>query len=412
MAHYLLAYIWTDLVDLLETQPVVISLTVCRFILPILAEYADAGYREPVGRLIFALRENAQYQAIVFGSGILAGIYIFITVGVGVESLKGIVMGLAYCWGLALAIYLMGHGLVAIPRRLFRKANISGRLKRIQANGAKVHEKMEEAIQTLDDLEAQVIILSQRKTGSARNFLDWIEELADESHLPESRPRTLSRRMSTPEINVPNVITERYLADLTRKLTRARHSRARWVDEWDQLLYEAVETQAILDSAASKSIEIGIASPHSSMFDRIRILTPYTRYLYLYWFIPYLRILFGVFLSLASICIIWSEIIKPINIEFALIGATVVHPESDRGVIGFSGQVIASCWILYMCAAALNSLTEVKVWRGRALVRRNTHGESAMVRILGAFYLSAQNCLYGFGVLSSPIQALNPLIYP
>lgn len=31
-----------------------------------------------------------------------------------------------------------------------------------------------------------------------------------------------------------------------------------------------------------------------------------------------------------------------------------------------------------MCAAALTSLTEVKVWRGRALVRRNTHGESAM----------------------------------
>jgi len=31
-----------------------------------------------------------------------------------------------------------------------------------------------------------------------------------------------------------------------------------------------------------------------------------------------------------------------------------------------------------MCAAAFTSLTEVKVWRGRALVRRNTHGESAM----------------------------------
>jgi len=31
-----------------------------------------------------------------------------------------------------------------------------------------------------------------------------------------------------------------------------------------------------------------------------------------------------------------------------------------------------------MCSAALISLTEVKVWRGRALVKRNTHGESAM----------------------------------
>lgn len=38
---------------------------------------------------------------------------------------------------------------------------------------------------------------------------------------------------------------------------------------------------------------------------------------------------------------------------------------------------MAACWILYMCTAALRTLVEVKVWRGRALVRRNTHGESA-----------------------------------
>jgi len=64
---------------------------------------------------------------------------------------------------------------------------------------------------------------------------------------------------------------------------------------------------------------------------------------------------------------------------FSIISLTVVHhPDSERGEIGFAGQVIASGWILYMCAAALTSLTEVKVWRGRALVRRNTHGESAM----------------------------------
>jgi hypothetical protein len=86
-----------------------------------------------------------------------------------------------------------------------------------------------------------------------------------------------------------------------------------------------------------------------------------------------------VVLSLASFCIIWSEVIKSINPYFSIIALTVVHhQEGKRGQIGFAGQVIAACWILYMCAAALVTLTEVKVWRGRALVRRNTHGESAM----------------------------------
>ena len=107
----------------------------------------------------------------IFGSAIAAGIYVFISSGISMESLKSLVMALAYCWGLILAIYLMGHGLVAIPRRLFRNASLSGKLKRIQSNAAKVHEKMEDAIQNLEDLEAQVVELSQRKTGSARYVL-------------------------------------------------------------------------------------------------------------------------------------------------------------------------------------------------------------------------------------------------
>jgi hypothetical protein len=354
-------------------------LIVKRFILPILAEYADAGYREPKGRLLFSLRANAQYQALILGSAIFGGIYFILSKGFHFETLKGLVMALAYCWGLMLAIYLMGHGLVAIPRRLFRNSNLGGRLKRIQGNAAKVHEKMEEAIQNLEDLEAQVAELTRRKTGSATQFKDWIDELADDSHLPESRPRTLTRRLSTPEVNVPHVLTEQYLADLSRKLDRARHSRTRYLDEWDRLLYQAAETQAIIDSAGSRKIEIGEASPHAFFFDRFTVHTPYTRHLYLYYIVPYTRILLGCFFSLASICIIWSELIKPINPILSVIALTVIHhPESQRGQIGFGGQMIAACWILYMCAAALSSLTEVKVWRGRALVRRNTHGESAM----------------------------------
>ncbi|KAM3065708.1 hypothetical protein ACMFMG_011412 [Clarireedia jacksonii] len=349
------------------------------FILPILAEYADAGYRDPKARFMFSLRANAQYQALILGAGTATMIYIFITSGVSPESLKSVVMALAYCWGLILAVYLMGHGLVAIPRNLFRNANISGKLRRIQTRAPKVHDNMEEAIRKLEDLEAQVAQLAQRKTGTARDYKDWIEELADESHLPESLPRTLPRRLSTPNITVPTVITERYLADLSRQLTRARHSRARYLDEWDRLLKDAVETQAILDSAASKKIEIGRESPSSSILEKVIILTPYTRYLYKYHFIPYSKIALGILLTLASICIIWSEFIKSINPIFSIIAVTVVHHrDSERGEIGFAGQVIAAFWISYMCAAALSSLSEVKVWRGRALVRRNTHGEAAM----------------------------------
>lgn len=350
------------------------------FILPILAEFSDAGHRKMKEKLMYSLRTNARYQAIVFGSGILGLIYVFISAGVTPTSLKGLLMALAYVWGLILAIYLMGHGLVAIPRNMFRKANTAGHLRRIQSSAPKIHEKMEDAIEKLEVMEAQVALLAKRKgTGTAAPFQDWIEELADGAVLAEeARPRTMARCVSIPSVSVPTVITENYLADLTRSLDRARHSRIRYIDEWDRLVQNAVATQAILNSKASKKLEIGKSSPRASWLERLTIFTPFTRYLYYYHFVPLMRIVLGGILSLASICIIWSEVIKLATPKLSIIAMTVVHhPSSDKGQIGFSGQMIAVAWILYMCAAALTSITEVKVWRGRALVRRNTAYESA-----------------------------------
>src|SRR4051812_21546269 len=89
-----------------------------RFILPILAEYSDAGYREPMDKLFYSLRSNAQFHVTVLGFSSIGLIYYFFYAGFNFVAVKGLIMALAYCWGLVLAIYLMGHGLVSIPRRL------------------------------------------------------------------------------------------------------------------------------------------------------------------------------------------------------------------------------------------------------------------------------------------------------
>ena len=73
-----------------------------RFILPILAEFSDSGYREPKDKLIDSLRSNAQYYAIVFGSGALGFIYIIFKYGSFSNSLKGTAIALVYPWRLGL----------------------------------------------------------------------------------------------------------------------------------------------------------------------------------------------------------------------------------------------------------------------------------------------------------------------
>ncbi|KAH7272760.1 hypothetical protein MRS44_003264 [Fusarium solani] len=348
------------------------------FILPILAEYADAGYREPYDKFMYSVRSNAMFHAIVLSLGSVGLIYVFVYYGFNFTSVKALVMALAYCWGLILAIYLMGHGLVSIPRRLMRGASISGRLRRLQSKAPKVYEQMEDSIANLEDIEVQVVELGRRKTGSALAFRDWIEELQEMANIPESQPRPSRFGTGTDSAIIPHVITEKYLADLTRKYVRARHTRSRYVNAWSELVQEAAETQNILDSAGSKKLELGDVSPHAGFWEKMVILTPYTRYLYYYHLLPYGQVLLGLFLAAASACIVWSEFVKIAFPKLSVIRLTVVHHwVGDKAEVGFAGQVISSLWICYMCAAALISMTEVKVWRGRALVRRNTAHESA-----------------------------------
>lgn len=350
------------------------------FILPILGEYADTGYRDHKSRLKWSLKRNLVYQGVVFGSGLAVMIYFFVSAGVSFTTLKGLLVATAYFWSLLFAIYLMGHGLVAIPRRFFRSANLSSRLEDLYSNATKLDEKLVDSIFELEDLEEVVNELAGRRSTMDTKFQDWIEELSDEYHLMKIRPRYPStQRVSSSEVTLPRIITEKYLADLSRKLSIARHAHARYLEEWNQVVTSAAEIKETLDAYSLGRIEIGKSSPNATLFERFTILTPRARFYLRYYLLPSLNRFLGLFFSLASFFIIWSELIKPINPLFSIISVTVIHhPNSEYGEIGFAGQIVAASWILYMCLAALTSLTEVRVWRGHALVHRNTRGESAI----------------------------------
>ncbi|KAI1610543.1 LMBR1-like membrane protein-domain-containing protein [Exophiala viscosa] len=340
-------------------------------VLPLLAEYMDAGYRDPKARMIYSLRSNGKYQLIVISCGVVGLIYMIFSYGFDFTAIRGLVMALAYVWGLMLAIYLMGHGLVAIPRKMFRKADIAGSLRRVQAQAPKVHEKLEEAIVALDELEAQVMQLKQRKTGTARDFQEWIDELVDMTGQPESR---IFANLTTIDASakVPAVITERYLADLTRRLVRARHRRARYIHEWDSIVQTASDLQTIMDSKASRKLDFGRSS------SRLNFMTPFMRYHLHVHIIPALHIVLGGILSLASVAVIWSEIIKFPAPQLSVVSLTVIHHPSNKNyLIGLGGQLLASMWITYMCVCALSSVNDVPTWNQRALVKRNTYAESA-----------------------------------
>ena len=346
------------------------------FILPLLGDYADSGYRTTNDRILYSLRSNARYQLIVLACAAAGGIYVFLQNGFKGVSVKSLIMALAYCWGLIMAVYLMGHGLVAVPRRLIRNANTTGRLRRLQSQAPAVNDRMNDAIISLEDLEYQLTQLRKRKNAVSRDHEEWIEDISDSTRVRDHRLTSVTASGTTPSL--PVVITDRYLAEFSRKLMRARHKRIRFIDAWDRLVQEAVEVQAIVNAEATKRLDFGESSPHSSVFERIRLFTPYTRYLVYSKAIPAIRLAHAAVFSVASVCIIWSELVKHMAPKLSIINLSVVSRNlQDTPQVGFGGQVIASLWLLYMSMATLASFDDVKIWGNRALVRRNTYGESA-----------------------------------
>ncbi|OJD19421.1 hypothetical protein AJ78_00595 [Emergomyces pasteurianus Ep9510] len=345
-------------------------------ILPLLGEYVDSGYRTPKDRIFYSLRSNGRYQLIVLGSGVAGLVYISIQNGFDFTSLKALVMALAYFWGLALAIYLMGHGLVVIPRTLIRNANPGTQLRRIQARAPRIHDRLTDSMADLEDLEFQVFQLRKRKTGVPHDLQEWIDELVDMTSIPESRLQA-SARASESCSSVPPIITTRYLADITRRLGRARHQNARFTNTWERLVREAADTQSIIDSSASKRLEFSHASFPSSFKRRLPFMTPTLRYYIYVYILPAGRLALAGFFSLASACVVWSEIVKSFAPRVSIVTLSVVHNPTKSEPIGFFGQVASAAWIFYMCSAAFVGITDAKVWGNRALVPRNTYGESA-----------------------------------
>nr|POE88165.1 putative sterol o-acyltransferase 2 [Quercus suber] len=248
----------------------------------------------------------------------------------------------------------------------------------LQTQAPKVKDKLDEAADDLDELEHVIAQLKQRKHGNGRAMQEWIDELAETSPVSEVRPGATAAIRST-SVAIPAVVTERYLADLTRKLKRARHKKARFMNEWSNLCQRAQEAQKILDAATSRKLDSLDETPsRSTLWARFNFLTPMMRFhLYMH-VIPAFRTLLSVIFALASVMVVWSEVIKPFNEKISIIGLTVVHhPKSETGKVGFAGQSIAALWLLYMDACALYAIQDVKVWGNRALVKRQTYAESA-----------------------------------
>lgn len=315
---------------------------------------------------------------IILTAGTVGLVYVFVTFGIHFYALKALVIALSYCYSLILAIYLMGHGLVAIPRELIKYASVSNKLRRLQRKAPRAHDRLLDATSNLEETEAEMAMLRQRKTGSAREFQEWIEELSDIAQLPEASLVSSRHPVRASRTSVPAVITEQYLASFTRRLKLCIHRRARFSAEWQSIVQAAADCQDILNSSTSKRLTFTQYYGSPTLLSKVSVLNSYTRHLLYFHILPIARQGLAILLAIASAFVVWSELVHIFAPKLSLVSLTIIHhPSSTSGQIGFLGQVIAAGWLSYMCLCAYYSLTVVKVWGSYALVPRLTSAASA-----------------------------------
>ncbi|KAI5285595.1 hypothetical protein KEM52_002370 [Ascosphaera acerosa] len=132
-------------------------------ILPFLSEYLDAYHPTGRARALASLRANARYYLSLLALGCAGLAYVAVSYGLRPASLRSLVMALAYVWGLALAIYLMGHGLVAVPRHCWRKRSYPAHLRRLQTRAVSVWDQLVDSRTDCAEIERVVALVAERK---------------------------------------------------------------------------------------------------------------------------------------------------------------------------------------------------------------------------------------------------------
>lgn len=94
-------------------------------------EYVIAGQFTFVGKAIQALKRNLIFYIVcsVLGVGGVVGIIVWVETSDHRFGYKDAIICLSNIWGLFLVIFLLGYGLVAVPRNYWRKAFYESRIK-------------------------------------------------------------------------------------------------------------------------------------------------------------------------------------------------------------------------------------------------------------------------------------------
>mmetsp|Transcript_13000 Transcript_13000/g.24800 ORF Transcript_13000/g.24800 Transcript_13000/m.24800 type:complete len:683 (-) Transcript_13000:83-2131(-) len=146
-------------------------------LLPIHQIYADAGDFTVASRLHTAVRENLQFYAVVAAMSVVGVVLLMVFETVTLTTMAHTAIAFSNTFGIATGMFLMGYGLVDVPRMLWNNGDCSLMLERCEQNVAELADALQQAHSEL--AHAVLVVQTTAHTMPRRHPLRWAMDIID-----------------------------------------------------------------------------------------------------------------------------------------------------------------------------------------------------------------------------------------
>lgn len=344
------------------------------FLLPILQEFYRATSYLKLERLKMSLMRNLKFQAVMVSISLLGALYLIMEAGLTFHNLKSMIIGLSHIYSLVLALWLMAHGLIAIPRNRWLEGNLIQNIRHQYLKVPKLVDTIEDTEISFKEEVLQVIILRENFTNPNDSlsfaYRDWILRLYNQ--IPEHIKDVVRRQYTYSESNVSitrEQITDSFMHKLTSSFQTNLYTLLAYNSEYDKLLELISQLQKLIQAKASNNVEERL----QIMASFNGILPPNISYYFHCIAKPIIARLLSLILFTMTFVVIESEYFH--STDLSMING-LVHKTSitQHPLLQVS---FASLIFMYMLFCSLNSLAKLKVFNMYHLVPRNSDPVSA-----------------------------------
>lgn len=305
-------------------------------VLPVHMELTRRGEFDPVTRLRGALRYNVTYYGVLLGVASLGVLALLFSGRLEPRNVIGFSIAFSNAYGLAGAIFLMGYGLVAVPRSLWRSADLDAQLDRaaraVAAHAARARDAHVKLSEVALRARAASVLFGPR--DPLRPAMDAV--------LAELEPVGGAAFAPSPDARPPgdddlDVFDLADLAQLRRTLVAAARDAER-----ERALYgEAVAAALGLEAVAAKTAE-GPPGPSASFAERrswlLECVAPF-----------WIRRALAVAAVVASVCVVLAETTMSPKLPDLSVFSRIIRAARGSPLLG---EAVVLLCLAYPCACA------------------------------------------------------------